>query len=170
MAGWHHGLRGHGLEHARGDGQGQEAWCAAVRAVAESDTAERTRTTSTLSARQRRSSARPALSALRDRTCGRLSPVCVTDAAVRSRAGVTAEQRRGAWQSGPSSGLVFSLLFPDCRDSYKRRTLPRRILFKKPLTWGELIPAQGPSVYRRPWGHRPDLWELPAGWSGRYTP
>nr|CAI9710996.1 unnamed protein product [Rangifer tarandus platyrhynchus] len=27
---------------------------------------------------------------------------------------------------------------------------PRTILFKKPLTRGELIPAQGPSVYRRP--------------------
>ena len=38
MVGWHHGLDGHEFEQAPGDGDGQEAWRAAVQ---ESDTTER---------------------------------------------------------------------------------------------------------------------------------
>ena len=36
MVGWHHQLDGHELEQAPGDGEGQEAWCAAVHGVAKS--------------------------------------------------------------------------------------------------------------------------------------
>ena len=38
MAGWHHQLDGHEFEQALGDGDGQEAWRAAVHAVAKSGT------------------------------------------------------------------------------------------------------------------------------------
>ena len=38
MVGWHHGLHGHESEQTLGDGEGQEAWCAAVCGVAELDT------------------------------------------------------------------------------------------------------------------------------------
>ena len=33
MVGWHHRLNGHEFEHGPGDGEGQEAWCAAVHGV-----------------------------------------------------------------------------------------------------------------------------------------
>ena len=33
MVGWHHQLNGHESEQAPGDGEGQEAWCAAVHGV-----------------------------------------------------------------------------------------------------------------------------------------
>ena len=38
MVGWHHWLNGHESEQAPGDGEGQEAWCAAVHEVAETQT------------------------------------------------------------------------------------------------------------------------------------
>ena len=38
MVGWHHRLNGHEFEQAPGDGEGQEAWCAAARGVAEIQT------------------------------------------------------------------------------------------------------------------------------------
>ena len=38
MVGWHHRLNGHEFEHGPGDGEGQEAWCAAVHGVAKSQT------------------------------------------------------------------------------------------------------------------------------------
>ena len=38
MFGWHHRLNGHEFEKSPGDGEGQEAWRAAVHGVAESDT------------------------------------------------------------------------------------------------------------------------------------
>ena len=38
MAGWHHQLDGHELEQALGDGDGQEAWRAAVHGVTKSRT------------------------------------------------------------------------------------------------------------------------------------
>ena len=38
MVGWHHGLDGHEFEQAPGDGDGQEAWRAAVHAVTKSGT------------------------------------------------------------------------------------------------------------------------------------
>ena len=40
MVGWHHQLNGHEFEQASGVGDGQEAWRAAVRGVAESDMTE----------------------------------------------------------------------------------------------------------------------------------
>ena len=36
MVGWHHRLNGHEFEQAPGDGEGQEAWHAAVHGVANS--------------------------------------------------------------------------------------------------------------------------------------
>ena len=36
--GWNHGLNGHGFGQIPGDGDGQEAWRAAVHAVAKSGT------------------------------------------------------------------------------------------------------------------------------------
>ena len=38
MVGWHHWLNGHEFEQAPGVGDGWEAWCAAVRGVAKSQT------------------------------------------------------------------------------------------------------------------------------------
>ena len=38
MAGWHHQLDGHEFEQALGDGDGQEAWRAAVHGVTKSRT------------------------------------------------------------------------------------------------------------------------------------
>ena len=38
MVGWHHWLNGHASEQAPGDGEGQEAWCAAVCGVTRSQT------------------------------------------------------------------------------------------------------------------------------------
>ena len=38
MFGWHHQLNGHEFEQAPGDGEGREAWCAAVHRVAKSQT------------------------------------------------------------------------------------------------------------------------------------
>ena len=38
MAGWHHGLDGHKSEWTPGDGDEQEAWCAAIHGVAKSRT------------------------------------------------------------------------------------------------------------------------------------
>ena len=38
MAGWHHQLDGHEFEQALGDGDGQEAWRAAVHGVTKSQT------------------------------------------------------------------------------------------------------------------------------------
>ena len=37
MVGWHHRLIGHEFEQTLGAGEGQEAWCVAVRGVAEWD-------------------------------------------------------------------------------------------------------------------------------------
>ena len=39
MVGCHRRLDGHEFEQARGDGEGQEAWCAAVHGVMENQTA-----------------------------------------------------------------------------------------------------------------------------------
>ena len=36
MAGWHHRLNGHECEQALGDGEGQEAWRAAVHGITKS--------------------------------------------------------------------------------------------------------------------------------------
>ena len=36
MVGWHHQFNGHELEQTPGDGEGQEAWHAAVHGVAKS--------------------------------------------------------------------------------------------------------------------------------------
>ena len=36
MVGWHHRFNGHGFEQTPEDGEGQEAWCAAVHGVAKS--------------------------------------------------------------------------------------------------------------------------------------
>ena len=36
--GWHHRLSGHKFEQIPGDSEGREAWCAAVRGVARSQT------------------------------------------------------------------------------------------------------------------------------------
>ena len=36
MVGWHHRLNGHEFEQIPGDGEGREAWCAAVHGVAKS--------------------------------------------------------------------------------------------------------------------------------------
>ena len=36
MVGWHHQLNGHEFVQAPGDGEAQEAWCAAVHGVAKS--------------------------------------------------------------------------------------------------------------------------------------
>ena len=38
MVGWHHQLNRHESEQAPGDGEEQEAWCAAVHGVAKSQT------------------------------------------------------------------------------------------------------------------------------------
>ena len=38
MFGWHHQLNGHEFEQAPGDGEGREAWRAAVHRVAKSQT------------------------------------------------------------------------------------------------------------------------------------
>ena len=38
MVGWHHGLKRHESEEVPGDGEGQEARCAAVRGAAKSRT------------------------------------------------------------------------------------------------------------------------------------
>ena len=38
MIGWHHGLNGHEFEQTPGDGEGQEAWRAAVQGVPKSQT------------------------------------------------------------------------------------------------------------------------------------
>ena len=38
MVGWHHQLNGHGFEQTPGVGDGQQAWHAAVRGVAKSQT------------------------------------------------------------------------------------------------------------------------------------
>ena len=38
MVGWHHRLYGHELEQALGDGEGREAWHAAVHGVTKSQT------------------------------------------------------------------------------------------------------------------------------------
>ena len=38
MVGWHHRLNGHELKQALGVGDGQEAWCTAVRGVEKSGT------------------------------------------------------------------------------------------------------------------------------------
>ena len=38
MVGWHHWLNGHDFEQALGDGEGREAWCAAVHGVTKSQT------------------------------------------------------------------------------------------------------------------------------------
>ena len=38
MVGWHHQLNGHEFEQTLGDGEGQEAWHAAVHGVAKSRT------------------------------------------------------------------------------------------------------------------------------------
>ena len=48
MTGWHQGLSGRELEQTRGDGEGQEAWRAAVHGVAKSPTwlSDRTAATS----------------------------------------------------------------------------------------------------------------------------
>ena len=40
MVGWHHQLDGHEFEQAPGEGEGQEAWRAAVHGVAELNTTE----------------------------------------------------------------------------------------------------------------------------------
>ena len=40
MVGWHHRLNGHEFEQGLGDGEGQEAWRAAVHGVTESDMTE----------------------------------------------------------------------------------------------------------------------------------
>ena len=39
MVGWHHQLRGHEFEQIPGDGEGRQAWCAAVHGVTKFDTA-----------------------------------------------------------------------------------------------------------------------------------
>ena len=36
IVGWHHQLNGHEFEQAPGNGEGQEAWCAAVHGVTKS--------------------------------------------------------------------------------------------------------------------------------------
>ena len=38
MVGWHHQLNGHEFKQVLGDGEGPEAWCAAVHGAAESQT------------------------------------------------------------------------------------------------------------------------------------
>ena len=38
MVGWHHQLNGHEFEQTPGDGEGQQAWCAAALGVAKSQT------------------------------------------------------------------------------------------------------------------------------------
>ena len=38
MVGWHHQRNGHAFEKTLGDGEGREAWCAAVHGVAKSQT------------------------------------------------------------------------------------------------------------------------------------
>ena len=38
MVGWHHQFNGHEFEQTPGDGEGQEAWHAAVHGVTESQT------------------------------------------------------------------------------------------------------------------------------------
>ena len=37
MVGWHHRLNGHKFEQTQGDSEEQEAWCAAVHGVTESN-------------------------------------------------------------------------------------------------------------------------------------
>ena len=38
MVGWHHQLGGHEFQQTPGDGEGQDAWCAAVHGVTRSQT------------------------------------------------------------------------------------------------------------------------------------